>query len=168
MKMVWHYTPWACLPRIVDTGALRGSNVGAPGELAMLWFSANPQWEPTATKMLIDKTGKILQMTFTQQVVRAGCIRFGLPAGDLRLLDWRAACTAAGTPRATRRNLETVGKSSGGNPAHWFATIAQVPLNELCLQVWTNGWIDATSPQDMATVWTEMQAYCRWCLGAAH
>lgn len=155
MSMFWHYAPWAHLPAIVESGGLRGSNAGAAGELPMLWFSANQQWEPTATKMLQNNAGATVSLTFKQQAERFGCIRFGLSATDPRLLNWKDACTVAGTPRATRRILENVGKKKGADPAHWFATTAIIPLTELHFQVWHEGWHDATSPQDMAAVWTE-------------
>lgn len=155
MKVVWHYAPWSYLAAIVESGALRASNAGAPGETPMLWFSANQQWEPTATKMTRDNSGKVFRMSFHQQVELAGCIRFGLSAKDPRLLNWKAACAAAGTPRETRRALEKVGKKEGADPEQWFATLATVLLDELDFQIWTNGWHPATSPQDMATVWTE-------------
>ena len=158
MNMIWHYAPWAYLPAMVESGALRGSNTGAEGEAPMLWFSANQQWEPTATKMIRNSAGATVSMTFKQQVQMVGCIRFGMGADDCRLLDWKAACAFAGTPRDSRRALERVGKKKGADPAHWFATAATIPLAELHFQVWADGWRDATSPQDMAAVWVEKQA----------
>jgi hypothetical protein len=153
--MVWHYAPWAYLPAMVKFGALRGSNAAAAGEVAMLWFSANQQWEPTATKMMRNSAGALVFLTFKQQVQMFGCIRFGMAADDCRLLNWKAACNYAGTPRETRRGLERVGKKAGADTAHWFATAAIIPLTELHFQVWADGWRDATSPQDMAAVWAE-------------
>jgi hypothetical protein len=150
MKLIWHYAPWAYLPAMVKSGALRGSSAGAAGEALMLWFSANQQWEPNATKMLKKNSGQVVQMTFKQQVAQFGCIRFGIAADDYRLLNWKDACAAAGTPRESRRVLEKVGKKAGAGPAHWFATAATIPLAELNFQVWLDGWKDATSPQDMA------------------
>ncbi len=100
----------------------------------------------------------MFSLSFAQQVEHVGCIRFGMPADDPRLLNWKAACTAAGTPRDVRRALEKVGEKMGGSSAHWFATIATVPINELSFQVWINGWFDATSPQDMAIVRTQTPA----------
>lgn len=155
--MVWHYAPWAYLPAMVESGALRGSNVNAAGEKPMLWFSANQKWEPTATKMILNKNGTTVQMTFKQQQQIWGCIRFGMAADDSRLLNWHAACAFAGTPRETRRTLERVGEKKRADPAHWFATAATIPLAELHFQVWVDGWRDATSPQDMAAVWVEGQ-----------
>jgi hypothetical protein len=161
MNMVWHYAPWAYLPAMVEFGALRGSNAGAPGEVPMLWFSANQQWEPTATKCAANNPNgtDLFVMTFKQQAERFGCIRFGLAADDSRLLNWKAACAAAGTLRDKRRGLVRVGIKKGANPAHWFATAATIPLAELDFQVFLDGrWQDAESPKDMAAVWVERRA----------
>ena len=151
--MVWHYSAWAKLPAIVKSCELRGSNVGADGEKPMLWFSANQQWEPTATKDVINNRGERVHLTFKQQADRFGCIRFGLDADDIRLMKWKVACAYAGTPRETHRTLEKVGRKEGGDPAQWFATSAFILLDELHFQLWHEGWHDTTSPQDMAEVW---------------
>lgn len=146
MRMVWHYAPWAYLARMVESGVLRPSAAGAPGESPLLWFSANQQWEPTATKIF----------TFKQQAMTLGCIRFGLPADDPRLLNWREACLTAGTPREARRGMVQAGKKRGAHPAQWFAIIAPVPLTELRFQVWLDFWGDADA-KEMAEVWTKRQ-----------
>lgn len=158
MTYLWHYTPWSYLPKIVENGALRGSNAGAPGEVPMLWFSANQRWEPTARKLLLSPSGNAEQLTFEQQADLYGAIRFGISADDVRLLNWKSACTAAGTPRESRRELERVGKRIGASPSDWFATSAQIPLEELRLQVWVGKWQDASSPMEMAQVWAESRA----------
>jgi len=163
---VWHYAPWAHLPAIVESGKLKCGNAGAAGELPMLWFSANQQWEPTATKMLTNKAGAMFSLTFKQQAEFFGCIRFGLAVADPRLLKWKDACTAAGTPREVRRKLEKMGKKIGGDPAHWFASAAIIPLSELHFQVWHEGWHDAPSPQDKAEEWTKAHAN-RVCASAS-
>ena len=105
MNMVWHHAPWAYLPAMVESGALRGSNTHAAGEAPMLWFSANQQWEPTATKLAANNPNgtNLFVMTFKQQAERFGCIRFGLAADDFCLLNWKDACAFAGTPRKNRR-----------------------------------------------------------------
>ena len=158
MNMVWHYAPWAYLNAMVESGALRGSNAGAPGEVEMLWFSANQHWEPTATKMITNTAGATVFMTFKQQVHIAGCIRFGIAAADFRLLNWKDACAAAGTSRDARRSMEKVGKKQGATPSHWFATAATIPLEELKFQVFIGDWHDAECSKDMAAVWTNRQA----------
>lgn len=159
MKMVWHYAPWAYLPAIVESGVLRGSNAGADGEHPMLWFSANQQCEPTAVKMM-HMQGKLVQLTFEQQVNAFGFVRFGLPDSDCRLLNWKESCTFAGTPRETRRTLEKVGKGRGGNPAHWFAVSSEICLKELCFQVWINEQWNPTSGEieEYVEVWRSRNA----------
>lgn len=82
-----------------------------------------------------------------------GCIRFGLLASDLRLLDWKAACAMAGTKREMRRDMERVGKKIGAIPAHWFAIAQSVPLSELTLEVFGEGAWHPAEPEAMADVW---------------
>lgn len=157
MKKVYHYAPWAFLAQIVDSGELRPSNAGAPTERPMLWFSAHPHWEPTATKPVI-RASKLCHVTFDEQVGRLGCMRFALSAADARLMKWNAACKAAGTPRDIQRKLEAVGKRMGATPAHWFATACSIPLPELQFQVFVGHWADAEANSAMAQVWKDHQA----------
>jgi len=145
MNKVWHYTVWAYLPEIVKWGELFPSNAGAPGEKPALWFSAHQCWEPTATKAAISRAGKLIHLSLDEQLQHGGGIRFGLRRDDTRLLDWRAACKAIGTPARMRTALERTGRKQGGNPAHWFATTAAIPLSQLQLQVWRDGWNDAVA-----------------------
>lgn len=148
-RWVFHYAPWARLPAIMESGELRCSNAGAADELPLLWLSANQYWEPTATKLLKLHSGELRRLSFREMEVRFGCVRFALPADDPRLLDWQDACRYAGTPRATRRSLEQVGRSMGGNPKHWFAVTASLSVNSLPFQVLLNGaWVVA-DPREM-------------------
>ena len=160
MNMVWHYAPWAYLSAMVESGALRGSNTNAPNELPMLWFSANQSCEPTATKLVANNPNgtDLFALTFKQQSEILGCIRFGLVAGDIRLLNWKQACSAAGTPWKKRKAMETKGHRLGANPADWFATYENIALTELHFQVWSDEWCDASSPHDMAAIWAKRQA----------
>jgi hypothetical protein len=156
MTRVFHYAPWAYLPQIVTSGALLPNNAGAEVEVPLLWFSANQQWEPTAGKTW--KAEGILMMTFRQQLQRAGCIRFGLPAADMRLLCWKDACAVAGIPREARRNLERSGKKRGAEPSHWFAIAQPMPLTELDLEVFGEEAWQPADPSEMAEVWTKCRS----------
>ena len=139
---LWHYSALPRLAAIMDSGFLKPGNVYAPGETPMLWFSANQHWENTATKMVKGPSGLLMPLTFQQQAKRFGCIRFGLPWDDLRILPWKAACSVAGTPREVRRSLEASGKKIGGKSEDWFATSVTIGLEELHFQVWRDGWFD--------------------------
>ena len=157
MTKVWHYAPWKYLPAMVESESLKTSNAGVPKEAGMLWFSANQHWEHTATKIVRDSAGNLFRLTFNQQAEQFGCIRFGMYSKDLRLLNWKNACAAAGTPSESRRMLEKVGKKMGADPAQWFATTTSVPLTDLHFQIWIGQWCDATSPKDMADSWINAQ-----------
>lgn len=157
--VVWHYAPWEFLPEIVSTGFLRASNAGAIHEVPMLWFSANQQWEPTATKVVQSHQG-LIRLTSEEQATRFGCIRFGLPANDPRLLSWREACRVAQTSRQHRRGMERLGEKLGARSADWFAAASNVDLSELRFQVWLFKlcWQFA-KPAEMAEVWKERLNY---------
>lgn len=80
-----------------------------------------------------------------------------MPAADPRLLTWKAACLAAGTPRDDRRAMERAGKKRGGDPGQWFAIATPVPLSELRLEVFIDGkWMPANA-DEMAEAWTEQR-----------
>lgn len=134
-QLVWHYAPWQYSSQMVSVGFLKTSNAGANGEHALLWFSANQQWEPTATKLVQNRHG-LVRLTFEQQAAQFGCIRLGLPADDPRLLDWRDACRAAKTSREYRRRMEKAGGKLGAKLDDWCATFIDVPLADLLFQVW--------------------------------
>ena len=150
-RLVFHYAPWAYLPKMVASGCLRASNAGAPRELPLIWFSLNQQWEPTATKT----SGGFRRLTFQEQLVTVGCIRFGLAYDDPRLMPWKRACATAGTRREDRRSLEKVGKRVGGDPEHWFAIAGDVPLSDLDLEIFGDGSWRHANPIEMADVWTK-------------
>ena len=150
--LLWHYTAWEHLAAICESGALKRTNVGAEGEAPMLWFSSQQQWEPTATKLVVDSARRVQRLTFQQQVELFGCVRFGLASDDSRILDWKAACALAGTPGKLKRKMEAYGQSVGANPAHWFATAVDVPLPGARFQVWLGQWHDADATE-MAVVW---------------
>jgi hypothetical protein len=153
--MYWHYAPWEYLPSIVESGNLRASNAGAPDELPMLWFSANQQWEPTATKV-DNKQNRGNAHDIKQQDERFGCIRFGLSATDSRLLNWNDACHANGITRDIRRSMEKAGKKLGGDPANWYATAQNISITELYFQVWVGSWGNAV-PEEMAATRLEVK-----------
>lgn len=155
MNMVWHYAPWAYLEEISRSGALKPSNAKAENEHPLLWFSANQKWEPTATKMRRSENGEAIPLTFAEQAESFGCIRFGLPASDSRLLNWPDSCKAAGTPGNLKRGMENAGRRCGANPYHWFAVSSEIRLNELHFQVWIDGqWHPAPGAiEEYAEAW---------------
>lgn len=130
MKALYHYTSARQhLPAILASGELRG-RADMAGERPLIWFSAHPFWEPTATKPRMVG-GLLVPHTFEEYRDDFGCVRFALPADDARLMPWRRACKFAGIPKRDRWALESVGIEEGSDPRHWFALTGPVPLDEL-------------------------------------
>ena len=115
-QFLWHYTAGVYVPRIVNDSLLKPTNVGAPKERPLLWFSSHQAWEPTSTKMVRSQYGKARVLTFEEQARQFGCVRFGLPIEDPRLMDWPTACQFAGTPPSMRLKLERYGAGLGAMP----------------------------------------------------
>ena len=110
--LVWHYTTGQNFIEIVDSGELRPTVVGVqPPERGILWFSAHPQWEPTACKLLIRGDGTARRLSMEETYVRGrGLVRFGI---DRRLLTpWNQL------PRIARMSRRMAG---GLERARWCA-----------------------------------------------
>jgi hypothetical protein len=128
---------------MVACGFLRCSNGDGDELRPLLWFSKHQFWEPTATKF-IRKNGMVRPMTFEEQRDGHGCIRFGLPANDKRLLPWARACKYAGINSKLRLQMEKTGRRLGANPSHWFAVTEPINLPEMTFEVLDGDrWIDA-------------------------
>ena len=149
-RMYYHYSALVTLPQIDASGYLRPSNAGgAADETPLLWFSKNQRWEPTATKLVMTSSGPV-KLTLAEQLEQFGCIRFGLPFDDPRMMDWRKACKVASISTAERKSLETVGKQDGALPSDWFAVKEIIYLNEVSFEVYhQNKWI-LTDPVSLA------------------
>jgi hypothetical protein len=153
---LYHYTPWAKLPAIIQSGELRPSAAGAEHERPLLWFSAHPVWEPTATKLLVSARG-VRRMDFEEMEERFGAVRFLLPADDPRLMDWPTACRYAGTPFADRVAMERSGRMQGAYPSQWFALKCPVAVEALTLQVWLEDAWHRADAVEMAQAWAEVR-----------
>lgn len=154
MKLVWHYAPWATLPSIVAAGALVPGNATEGTATPLLWFSARQDWDPSATKFVRDG-GEPRRMTLQEHRRRFGCIRFGVPGDDRRLISWAEACRAAGTNFTERRRLEAAFRQLGANPAEWSAMTQPAPLVGLRFQVQMEEEWGEADMSAAARLWTE-------------
>jgi hypothetical protein len=129
MTLVYHYTSVSQhLQLILDSGELRPSNAGgSENEPALLWFSRNRIWEPTAGKAVLHH-GKIKLLNMRQQHESYGCARFGIAGDDPRLMEWREACQYAGIGRDERRAMERSGKKRGGDSSDWLAVSSTISV----------------------------------------
>lgn len=153
MTLVWHYATWASLPQIAAAGELMPRDDRGEGERPMVWFSANQQREPSATKWVRLDDGRARRLTPGEQAERFGSVRFGMSADDSRLLRWNDACRAAGITFTHRRKLEAAGRILGANPSYWFGVAQAVALIGLRFQVLGEQWGEADI-SEAARAWT--------------
>jgi len=145
IEVVWHYTSMDFFGEIDKCGELRPANRLGIYAQPLLWFSANQQWEYMTTRLgdlRFDISFK--KNTPFQQLAREHrAIRYGLPASDPRLLNWKETCRAGGLNREERRYRAKVAKNNKSDANEWFTTIRSVPLTDLRLQLWSiDGWSD--------------------------
>jgi hypothetical protein len=159
-KLVFHYAPAAYLDAILESGELRPSNAGAPNEKPLLWFSARQDWEPTSTKS-VWINGRLRHLTFEEQALTKGCIRFGLPRADPRLMDWKRSCAFGGTKASIRRAMEQYGKRLGAQPSDWFSVPEPILLSELRFEVLLDWKWHLEDPYEMDQFWRDVSALKR-------
>lgn len=139
MRRLHHYSALTRLPQMLNSGHLlpiMNGHVEAP----LVWFSAHPFWEPTATKPCRTDNA-LVNLKFWEYRDLFGCIRFALPADDSRLMTWREVCQQAGLSRVDRRKLEAAARKRGGDPKQWFAVPAAIPLADMSLEILSiNEW----------------------------
>jgi hypothetical protein len=130
--LVWHYTYGPTIERILREGCLM------PGELpddrpdiykrekAVVWFSANQDWEPTSVKPAQDvATGEIIELTTrTEHQEFWGCYRIGVDPKILK--PWMRIQKVARIHPLLVRGLEYVGREAGANPDDWWGTVFPV------------------------------------------
>lgn len=73
MPKIWHYTTGTSFVEIADSGFLRGARARVFGtERRAVWFSTRTDWEPTATKLHVNRHRKVRVATLDEMVARGG------------------------------------------------------------------------------------------------
>ncbi|MBW0161805.1 MAG: hypothetical protein HYI21_00390 [Sediminibacterium sp. Gen4] len=125
-NLIWHYTTKVHYPNIVNDGFLRPSKGDKiMGAKPALWFSKNPIWEPTATKLAGDSLGNIYKLTPQQQFESFGMIRFGIEFDD-SLISWSRYKHKSNIKTEWYCHLEQSGIEQGANPKDWFVSFQRV------------------------------------------
>lgn len=151
---VFHYTTGNKLSLIADSAALTPTNVMvAPDEKAVLWFSANPLYEPTAIKLIMTSDRKAYRPTVAQLNDIVGVFRFGLDAGDARLLSFSRLPRLAHISATDVSRMIASGLRIGATPAHWTGTLVPIAVSELTFEAWSDGaWNPAPLHETIARV----------------
>jgi hypothetical protein len=143
-KMAWHYTTGHCARQIVQSEVILPATEGVPwNERPAVWFSTRQDWEPTASKGIVDrKTGLRRTATIDEmEALAGGCYRFGMEATSL--LRWSDLRRAAKIRPPVAKALELAGHHMGANPQDWMGRVGPVSVRDvLVIERLVNGqWI---------------------------
>lgn len=140
----YHYTVGSKVAAILRSGALLPITADLePGERAVIWFSTQPSWEPTATKLLLNpQTGELRRASRLELHRTLGLFRFALPADDARLVRWPALRRIARISDAMARHLARSGRERGARPADWSGSLVPIALEDTTFEAFDeqHGW----------------------------
>ncbi len=148
---LYHYTVGPKLELIQGTGALMPAGFGlalSKREKPVLWWSANPQWEPTAGKVMSLDGGKtFFRPDLPELHARVGVYRFVLPEQEPtqgKLYPWPDIARVAHIDAREIPGMVKAGVQQGSRPVDWWGTLLPEPLRPtLRLDVWSQGtWVE--------------------------
>ena len=116
--IAWHYTTGEKYALILASGVLKpATSFVPPNEKPIIWFSLDPEWEPTANKAVFVN-GVMKRLTKAEtQIMGNGLYRFGVPAKTLH--PWPKLASKARMASGIRQGLERTGITLGANPRLW-------------------------------------------------
>ncbi len=120
---IYHYTTGLKLKHIINSGAIKPTTAKIePHEKPVAWFSAQNQWEPTATKVPI--AGMQGQIATAQ--AQGGLVRISVP-GTCAPYVFQQLPLIAGTKPSVCIGLLIAGLELGSDPDTWRFTPTPVP-----------------------------------------
>jgi hypothetical protein len=144
VEIVWHYTTEGKLDDIISSGVLRISQwekkMGFPKP--SLWFSKNPDWEPTATKMAMDENQVPIKLTRQEQYELDGLGRIAIKYSQ-ELISWAKYRRVSGLDESLLDRMELTGREKGASPSDWFASLKNIYERDwIAIEFWDgNGWV---------------------------
>lgn len=129
--LVWHYTTYDRLERILAAGEIRPATAHVPpNERPIVWFSRNPVWEETATPALRDSSGRTRKATRDEMKrVARGMVRIGVDSSTAPF-DWYQLKRRSGMKARIARGLEDAALREGSSSRDWCGTFDPVPRSQ--------------------------------------
>jgi len=129
-ETAWHYTTAAKLAAILRSGQLRPATAGVPAsERPVVWFSTEPDWEPTACKMAFVPSRGLIRLNRDQTAALGGGLaRIGIDAAIL--VGWPALARRANIHPEIVRELESGGHAQGAHPERWYGYIGTISASD--------------------------------------
>lgn len=168
---LFHYTVGPKLPLILHSGALLPTGFGlalSKKERPVLWWSAHPHWEPTATKILSLNGGQAFRRPGLEELAMAvGAFRFRMTR-DTRTAKFHAWPQIAQRAHIDAREVSGMvkhGLDLGARPRDWYGVLEPVPLvvadePELPLEMLSDGlWAPVSGGLQAAALhWAQVGA----------
>jgi hypothetical protein len=145
-KLVYHYTTFECLEKIIESGFLKVSPWEKKNKIKRpaLWLTKNPHWENTATKGYFNgSTREIKTLTFEEQSSLLGCIKITLPFCN-SYCNWGLFKRVSKQSVQLNNGLEIAAKRQGSNPEEWYVSFKDIPTSKIIgIDYWDgNKWED--------------------------
>lgn len=130
MIETYHYTTGECLTQILKCGEARAATTGIHArEVAVVWFSRCPTFEPTARKGLVEAaTGRRKTATLQEMEDFAQGL-FRIVVDEAILVRWPELARVARIPSGTVRKLESSARAAGSLPWQWAGSVRPVPAS---------------------------------------
>jgi len=149
--LAWHYTTGGNFIDIMTSGILMTTSENCPThERPVLWFSLNPNWEPTAVKGIVENGRRRTATMQETKKLGGGLVRLGYPHSEL--IPWPKLAKEAGILSRNRKMLEKTGMEQGANPHHWCGSLFPISLDELVVEFMNEQWgrVLSTTQKDAA------------------
>jgi hypothetical protein len=133
--MVWHYTIADRADGILEDGLIRPATAGVPDhEKPVVWFSANPRWEPTANKIIMTMgTERVLSTNEMLYSGFAGSLwRFGVQHDAL--IPWVPLQRIARIKKKEAKRLSRKAIKDRANPMHWYGSLEPVRVEDTTIE----------------------------------
>jgi hypothetical protein len=146
-KRKWHYTTGECFWHIVQDGLIKPATARVPaGENPIVWFSTNPEWEPTANKSWVNPQGTLVGLDKDATAkLGGGLVRIGV-ANETAPHDWHAIKELSRMSSRMSRGLYAAAVACGARPGDWWGSLEPVPRSKwIAIQIYDEGaWVDWT------------------------
>jgi hypothetical protein len=126
--MLWHYTTIAQARGICKDGEIKVARLHVKLSVKpAAWFSSNPQWEKTATKMLDRFDGSEPRVPSLSELLAEtdGLVRFAIHESTAPV-DWKTFKKSSGIAVDTASELMLAGLQLGASPSEWFCSFRPV------------------------------------------
>lgn len=141
-SILWHYTTADHLTLILADGEIRPMLL-AKKVKPVVWFTTNPDWEPTASRVWHGPEGNVRRLGKDQTIVLGGGLARIAVAAEAASIDWKTYKAQSGIGPKIAQHIYNEAVSLGSRPGDWAASFQGIPRDKwLRVEVWDNeAWV---------------------------